>query len=284
MRLASFVASASGLPSSRTISAAIAGGTLGQQAGAGGEELGARGRRRRAATRRTRRVRRRPPRRRRRRLHSGATVTTSSRSAGLRRVERGAVGGVDQRSPMRFWTDVHGRHEVALGRHVGGGGASCPTWRSRRSCRGARAPPSTPAWQQAMSSLVWPPRHADPADHFAVDLDRPAADEDGEPAAVHVHDAEGLLAGLGVGVGVRRPPVAGGGERLVDGDLDARRLGVVGTLDDDRPAGGVDDRDDGADAELAWPWRTRRRRRSRPPPCVRRLDCAACGGPFEGSV
>ena len=81
--------------------------------------------------------------------------------------------------------------------------------------------------------------HADPADDFTVDLDRPAADEDRESTAVHVHDAERLLPGLGVGVRVRRAPVARGGERLVDRDLDARRLAVVGPFDDERPSAGI---------------------------------------------
>src|SRR4029079_12583325 len=93
--------------------------------------------------------------------------------------------------------------------------------------------------------------NTDATDDLAIDLDRPPADEDREPATVHVHDAERLLPGMGIRIGVRRSLVACSGEGLVDRDLDAGGLAVVRALDHQRPASGVADADDGSDVELS---------------------------------
>ena len=187
-------------------------------------------------------------------VDSGATETTRRASAGLRR-----SNVAPSEAPDDVATDEVEDLDVAARRHRSGFPSVSRRWalaavQSSHLVKSGVLPRCSstaviPAWQQAMSSLVCP-ADADAADHLAVDLDRPAADEDREPALVHVHDAEGLLTGLRVGVGVRRAAVAGRRERLVDGDLDARRLGVVGPLDDDRPAGGIADADHRADAEL----------------------------------
>ena len=270
MRLASMRASASGLPSSATISAAIVVGPLGEQPRRLAEHVGAL-RRGRA-----------PP--------AGEPVDGGGDGGGD--VVGGATPAPSTRPgacrpgcgartwrrrtrrprspPIRLRTRWSRRPVRATARQIaqdrlGPAAASCPTWRSRAVLPRCSSTAVMPAWQQAMSSLVCPPRHADAADHLAVDLDRPAADEDREPALVHVHDAERLLAGLGVGVGVRRAAVAGGGERLVDGDLDAGRLAVVGPLDGDRPAGGVAHARRPSRRRARRPWPARRRRRARPP-------------------
>src|SRR4051812_41281492 len=81
----------------------------------------------------------------------------------------------------------------------------------------------------------------DAADDLTVDADRETADEDGEAALMLGEDPEGLLAGIGVLVVVRRLAVAGGGERLVHGDLHARHLAAIEAAQRDRIARGIGD-------------------------------------------
>ena len=214
MRDASILASAIGLPSSATISAAMS---------------SARSARRRAAAvrisaRRVGVVRR----------HasaaslaaSTAAVTSATRRLGRDRHDLASVGGVgalERRAVGRGDLGAadpvadRDRHRTSTAARCDGvGGDQLSHFEKSTGWPRCSRIAVTPALQQAMSSLVWPPLTPIAADDLAVDLDRPSADEDREPAAVHVHDAERLTARLGVGVGVRRAAVAGGGERLVD--------------------------------------------------------------------